>query len=191
MAEKIHPRQIGFDIDGVVADTAGAFIRLAGDEYGFPGINRTDITAFMVEDCLDMDPELVDTIFARLLSDPIDNGLAPMPHAVRVLNELAARAPLTFITARPQRKPIEDWLRSHLAPAASRTMRLVATGEHDGKGDHIKDLGLHYFIDDRAETCVRLAEEGLSPYVFNQPWNQGRHQLPTVEDWLAIRQLCL
>ncbi len=191
MATRVPPSQLGFDIDGVVADTAGAFIRLARDEYGFPGLRPSDITAFQVEDCLDMAPEVVNTIFARLLSDPIDNGLAPMSDAVRVLNELATAAPLTFITARPQRDPIEEWLRAHLAPAASRAMRLVAMGGHDGKGDYIRDLGLHYFIDDRAETCIRLAEEGLAPYVFNQPWNRGRHHLPTVDNWLAIRQLCL
>lgn len=191
MADKIHPSQLGFDIDGVVADTAGAFLRMARDEYGVAGLSASDITAFQVEDCLDMDPKLVDTIFGRLLTDPIDNGLEPMPHAVSVLGELAATAPLTFITARPQKRPIERWLRKVLGPAAAKGMRLVATGEHDGKGDYIKSMGLRYFIDDRAETCIRLAAEGLSPYVFSQPWNYGRHQLPTVDNWLAIRNLCL
>ncbi|MDH5298080.1 MAG: hypothetical protein OEV91_03595 [Desulfobulbaceae bacterium] len=191
MRDRIHPGQIGFDIDGVVADTAGAFIRLAHDEYGISGIKHSDITAFQVEDCLDLDKQTVETIFGRLLTDPMDNGLAPMPHAVQVLNELAAAAPLTFITARPQRQPIEEWLRAMLGPTASRGMRLVAMGEHDGKGEHIKNLGLSHFVDDRAETCIRLAAEGISPYVFTQPWNLGRHQLPTVDDWLAIRGLCL
>lgn len=191
MADKIHPSQLGFDIDGVVADTAKAFIRLARDEYGLGDIDPADITAFQVEDCLDMNPELVDTIFGRLLTDPIDNGLEPMPHAVSVLGELAATAPLTFITARPQKEPIERWLQRVLGPTVSRNMRLVAMGEHDGKGDYIKGMGLRYFIDDRAETCIRLAAEGLSPYVFTQPWNHGRHQLPTVDDWLTIRGLCL
>ena len=190
MADKIHPRSIGFDIDGVVADTASAFIRLARDEYKLGDINPAEITAFQVEDCLNIDAAKVEQIFAHLLTDPLDHGLAPMPHAIKVLNELATTAPLTFVTARPQKSPIERWLKTFLSPTAGRTMRLVATGEHDGKGDHIRALGLQYFVDDRAETCLRLADEGLSPYVFNQPWNKGRHRLPAVDDWLAIRKLC-
>jgi len=190
MNSKIEPRRIGFDIDGVVADTTGAFIRLARDLYGLGDINPAEITAFQVEECLDIDPQQVEDIFAHLLTDPIAHGLAPMPGAMEVLNELATTAPLTFITARPLRQPIEQWLKSYLSPYAAKTMRLVAMGEHDGKGNHIRQMGLQYFIDDRAETCIRLAEEGLSPYVFNQPWNRGRHQLPAVDDWRAIRELC-
>lgn len=190
MTAKINPRHIGFDIDGVVADTAGAFIRLARDQYGLGNIDPAEITAFQVEDCLDIDSGKVEEIFAHLLTDPLDHGLEPMPNAIKVLNELATAAPLTFITARPQKSPIEKWLQTFLSPAAGREMRLVAMGEHDGKGDHIKEMGLRYFIDDRAETCIRLAEEGISPFVFNQPWNKGRHRLPAVDDWLAIRSLC-
>ncbi|MDH3393835.1 MAG: hypothetical protein OEL66_07485, partial [Desulfobulbaceae bacterium] len=160
------------------------------DQYGLGEIRPEEITTFQVEDCLDIDPNKVEQIFGHLLTDPLDHGLEPMPDAIEVLNELATTAPLTFITARPQKKPIEDWLRTYLNPAAGDSMRLVAMGEHDGKGNHIKELGLQYFIDDRAETCIRLARDGLSPYVFNQPWNRGRHQLPAVDDWLAIRKLC-
>jgi hypothetical protein len=36
-----------------------------------------------------------------------------------------------------------------------------------------------------------LEEAGLSPIVFSQPWNRGRHELPEVDNWLAIRALCL
>ena len=37
--EKIHPGVIGFDIDGVVADTASAFLRLASDKYRSLGLD--------------------------------------------------------------------------------------------------------------------------------------------------------
>jgi len=190
MINKINPQHLGFDIDGVVADTASAFIRLAREQYGLREINPEEITAFQVEGCLDIDPGKVEEIFGRLMTDPLDHGLEPMPNAIEVLNELAITAPLTFITARPQKSPIEKWLQTFLAPSASREMRLVAMGEHDGKGNHIRELGLQYFIDDQAETCISLAADGFSPYVFNQPWNRGRHQLPAVDDWLAIRELC-
>ena len=69
--------------------------------------------------------------------------------------------------------------------------RIVAMGEHDNKAAYIKNLGLRYFVDDRAETCIRLEQEGIVPLVYSQPWNRGRHALKTVDNWLAIRALSL
>ena len=185
----IHPRHLGFDIDGVVADTMEAFIRIARTEYGLT-VRPEEITEFQVEDCLDMDPVVVDEIFQRLLEDPLGAGLQLMPYAGMVLKEFASQAPLTFITARPLARPIADWLRSKLGMNAFHKTRLIATGEHDDKTRHIQDMGLRYFIDDRAQTCLMLHAAGISPFVFSQPWNRGRHSLPTVDNWLAIRNLC-
>lgn len=186
----INPALLGFDIDGVVADTAEAFLRLAAQEYGRLELSLDDITEFEVAACLNMDESDIDAIFDRLLIDPLAESLRPMPYAPLVLAELARRAPLTFITARPLREPIDRWLHSTLSPTAYRKTRLIAMGEHDGKKEFIKNLGLLHFIDDRAETCQQLADADLSPIVFSQPWNRGRHQLPTVDNWLAIWRLC-
>jgi hypothetical protein len=53
---KLDPALIGFDIDGVVADTGGAFVRIAREEYGIRSISIDDITSFEVEECIDVDP---------------------------------------------------------------------------------------------------------------------------------------
>ena len=79
---KINPALIGFDIDGVAADTGGAFIRLASEEYGINSIAVDDITSFEVVDCLDVDQEIIEEIFNRLLSDPLTAGLLPMENAI-------------------------------------------------------------------------------------------------------------
>ncbi len=188
---RINPGLIGFDIDGVVADTAEAFIRLANMDYGVDNISLEDITHFEVEDCLPMETEWIEEIFSRLMVAPIESGLIPMDGAVEVLGVLADLAPLTFVTARPHRKPIALWLEQVLGKKIFENARLVATGDHDGKADYIKELGLEYFVDDRAETCLALAEEGITPIVFHQPWNQGKHNLKTVLGWDCIRELCL
>lgn len=187
---KIHPRLIGFDIDGVVADTMEAFIRIARHDYKVE-VAPEDITEFQVEDCLDMDPVQVTEIFDRLLEEPLASGLKPMPYADKVLKEFAQAAPLTFVTARPQKKPIAAWLKNMLGEAVYKDVRLVATGEHDDKADYIKSMGLRYFVDDRAQTCMMLENEGITPIVYSQPWNAGRHDLHSVDNWLAIRELCL
>ncbi|HLD46650.1 MAG TPA: hypothetical protein VJA64_02420, partial [Desulfobaccales bacterium] len=73
----IHPSRIGFDIDGVVADTMEAFIRLAWTGYG-ARLRPEEITEFQVEDCLDLDPVMVAEIFGRLLEEPMACGLRLM-----------------------------------------------------------------------------------------------------------------
>jgi len=187
---KINPALIGFDIDGVVADTGGAFIRIANEEYGINSISLDDITSFEVIDCLDVDQGIIEEIFIRLLDDPLTAGLQPMEDAIPVLHRFADEAPLTFITARPHEKPIARWLKHYLQPATFEKIRLVAMGVHDNKTAYIKDLGLKYFVDDRLQTCNMLANEGITPLVYNQPWNKNGHDLPTVNDWQAIHSLC-
>ena len=187
---KINPALIGFDIDGVVADTGGAFIRIANEEYGINSISLDDITSFEVIDCLDVDQGIIEEIFIRLLDDPLTAGLQPMEDAIPVLHRFADEAPLTFITARPHEKPIARWLKHYLQPATFEKIRLVAMNVHDNKTAYIKELGLKYFVDDRLQTCKMLANEGITPLVYNQPWNKNGHDLPTVNDWQAIHSLC-
>ena len=186
---KIHPKLIGFDIDGVVADTMEAFIRLAAEDYGV-SVLPEDITRFQVEKCLDVDLNMINEIFDRLLFEPEKSGLMPMDHAPAVLEEFSRYGPLTFITARPHRDPIAAWLKATLGHEVFKKVRLVATGEHDGKVDYVREMDLQYFVDDRAQTCRQLADAGISPIVFQQPWNAGRHELQTVDNWLSIRELC-
>ena len=188
--KKIDPALIGFDIDGVVADTGGAFIRIAGTDYGINSITLNDITSFEVVDCLDVNQEIIDEIFSRLLDDPLTAGLQPMQNAVTVLQTFAEHAPLTFVTARPQEEPIARWLKHFLQPEIFEKIRLVAMGEHDNKTSYIKNLGLKYFVDDRLPTCQMLAREGITPLVYEQPWNMKGHDLPTVDSWQAIHALC-
>ena len=98
------------DFDGVVADTAEAFIRLCCEDYGYCSIRLEDITHFEVERCLDMDPEIVEAVFTRILLNSVEVGLKPMDGAVHVLEELTAHSQVTLVTARPHPEPVREWL---------------------------------------------------------------------------------
>ncbi len=189
LQQPIHPSQIGFDIDCVVADTMEAFIRLADREHNIT-VAPEEITEFTVENCLAIDPAIIDAIFLHLLDDPVKNSLLPMENAVPVLKNFARHAPLTFVTARPNRTPIFDWLEGLLGHRIMAEARLVAMGDHNGKVEHIKKLGISHFVDDRFETCEELAAHGITAIVYNQPWNDKRHNLPTVTNWSEIEALC-
>lgn len=188
---KIHPAEIGFDFDGVIADTVEAFIRIACEQHGLCGIRPEDITHFAVEHCLDMDETIAESIFLQILHDLVGCGLLPMPGAVGVLGELSRHAPVTIVTARSAAEPVHHWLHTVFPARVWAQIRVVAMGDHDDKARHIKALGLTAFVDDRAETCVQLNLVGIRSIVFAQPWNRDRHSLPSVRNWDEIRGLCL
>ena len=191
LRNKIHPVQIGFDFDGVIADIAEAFIRLACEDYGCCSFSLDDITNFNVEKCLDIAPDIVEAVFTRILLDSVGTGLRPMPGAVEVLGELTENGVVTIVTARPDPGPVQGWLESVVPVSVCNNIKVVAMGHHDDKPRHVRENGLQYFIDDRAETCYQLNQAGIHPIVFSQPWNRGRHRFSTVNSWRDIRELCL
>ena len=189
-ATKIHPAEIGFDFDGVIADTVETFIRIACEQYAHCDIRLEDITDFTVEECLPMGAKIAESIFLQILRDSVGNGLQPMPGSVEVLSELSEQAPVTIITARPEIDPVHHWLDAFFSPAVRKNIRVIAMGDHDDKVRYIRGAGLSTFIDDRAATCLQLSHAGLNPIVFAQPWNRNRHSLPSVRSWAEIRSLC-
>jgi uncharacterized protein len=181
--------EIGFDFDGVIADTAEAFIRLACKEHGYCAFGREDITNFELGDCLPIPEILVQKIFTDILIDSLATELLPMPGAIRCLARFAENDWITIITARSLTAPVFYWLEHFCDESTRKKIRVVATGDHNDKVRHIHRHGLKYFIDDRAETCIQLAEENITPYVFSQPWNRNRHELRKVADWQEIESL--
>lgn len=186
---KIQSGEIGFDLDGVIADTAEAFIRLACNEHAFCSFTLEEITTFQVEDCLNIPIPVVEEIFNTILHDSLATGLQPMEGAVDVITEMTSAAPVTIITARSLQQPVEDWLQHFFPASVCANIRLVAMGRHDDKARYIHEHRLRYFIDDRAETCLQLADAAITPFVFSQPWNQGKHDLQSVKSWLEIHAM--
>ncbi len=182
-------QETGFDFDGVIADTAEAFIRLACTEYGHCSFTQEDITNFELEHCLDIPCEQVEKIFTDILTDSLATQLRPMPGAVQCLEHFTLTSQVTIITARPLDNPVFDWLDRFFSKKATKNIRVVATGDHNDKIRYIHQHSLKYFIDDRAETCNQLAREQITPFVFTQPWNRDRHNLQTVANWEEIRAL--
>ncbi|MGB3209738.1 MAG: hypothetical protein WBB19_03440 [Desulforhopalus sp.] len=185
----ISVREIGFDFDGVIADTAEAFIRLACTEYNYCSYTSEDITSFELENCLDMPRELVEKIFTDILKDSLSTQLLPIAGAVECLEHFTQRSVVTIITARSLEAPVIDWLDRFFTKPAKKNIRVVATGDHNDKLRYIHQHSLKYFIDDRAETCDKLADENITPFVFTQPWNRNRHSHRTVANWEEIRAL--
>ncbi len=73
----INSNEIGFDLDGVIADTGEAFIRLACEEFNYCSFRLEDITSFQVEECLSIPTDTAEQIFYAILKDSLGTGLKP------------------------------------------------------------------------------------------------------------------
>lgn len=179
----ISVSEIGFDFDGVIADTATTFIRIAREKYGYNSFSKEDITNFELEDCINVPREIVDQIFTEILVDSLGTGLLPNEGAVETLSLFAHHSRVTIITARPIDQPVHDWLETYFDKALLPNMHVIATGDHNDKIRHIHANNIKYFVDDRVATCQSLVNEEICPIVYQQPWNEGRHNLTMVSDW--------
>lgn len=182
-------QQLGFDFDGVIADTAEAFVKLACERHNYCSFSIEDIVNFELDMCLDIPSPIIEEIFTDILTDSIRTQLQPMAGAIETLESFTEKSFVTIITARSLDQPVYDWLELFLSKNALKKMRIVATGDHDDKVRHIHQHNLKYFIDDRAETCMKLAKEDITPVVFTQPWNEKRHNLHKVNSWKEIHTL--
>lgn len=186
---KIPVDKIGFDFDGVIADTGENFIRLACEEHGFCSFSLEQITSFEVEGSLDMPSPVIRKIFNDILEDSLATGLKPLSGVSEVFTEMTAVSTVHVITARPLLEPMADWFKAHFPSRVNSRLNLVATGSPESKAGFIHELGLEYFVDDRAETCEQLAGENIIPLVFEQPWNRNQHEQRSVSDWQQLREM--
>jgi uncharacterized HAD superfamily protein len=180
---------IAFDIDGVFADTMALFLDIGRKDYGINHIRYQDITEYFLEECLDIDPEIIRVIINRILEGDFEPELKPIDGAVEVLSEIAKAQPLLFVTARPELSTIKEWVHTVL-PLRPSDIEVIATGTLEAKGDVLNARGIRYFVEDCLEVCYMLREHAITPILFSQPWNRSSHHpFREVSSWAEIRAL--
>jgi len=180
---------IAFDIDGVFANTMTLFLEIVRNDYGINHIRYQDITEYFLEECLDIDPEIIRVIINRILEGDFEPELKPIDGAVEVLSEIAEVQPLLFVTARPELSTIKEWVHRML-PVRPSDIEVIATGTFEGKADVLNARGIRYFVEDCLEICYMLSEHAITPILFIQPWNRSlHHPFREVSSWAEIRAL--
>jgi len=188
MFMNIPPHEIGFDFDGVVADTFRLFVSLAKENYGVL-IEYDDITHYEFLKAIDIDEQIAGEIVAQLTYHPHELELKPMKGAKDVLTTLAGLSPLQLVTARPVDEPVRLWFARHVPQIREPDIRIVATKENTAKLEVLQDLEVKYFVEDRLDTCYQLAQAGITPIIFEQPWNREEHPFKVVRSWDEISAL--
>ncbi len=185
----IPAHEIAFDFDGVVADTFRLFVEMAKKEYNVD-IDYEEITEYDFMRVVKMDYENVAQIFERLSIYPHELDLKPNSGAAEVLARLAKTAPpLSVVTARHIGEPVHRWFEKNIPQIGAGFLKVSATGESTAKLSILKSQGIKYFVEDRVDTCHLLAKEGITPIIYDQPWNREGHSYTVVKSWNDISAL--
>ncbi|MCD6225190.1 MAG: haloacid dehalogenase [Deltaproteobacteria bacterium] len=185
----IDPNSIAFDIDGVLADIASLFIEIARKRYNIKGIAYNDITSYELENCLDIDTEIVEEIIGGILSGRDADDVKPIPGASEVLTKVANNSgQLLFVTARPDSTSIYSWMQNILS-VEPEMIDIVATGAFEDKADVLLSRNKTYFVEDRLDTCFHLEVAGITPLLFKQPWNRADHSFLEVGNWKELESM--
>ena len=175
---------IGLDIDGVVADFIGPFLRFVERRAGNGPILPETITDLTFKHHPYLSETLVRECILEVSDDPkFWRELAPLPSARewKVLDQLSRERRLVFLTHRYERDTYDvrqvtcDWLRSH---GVSRPLVYFTQSE---KSALVTNLGVRIFVDDRHENCQDVAEKTqaivMMPHrSYNQSFNHPRVQ---------------
>lgn len=186
---KIDPRSLAFDIDGVVADTMSLFLAIADEEFGINHIGYHDITDYEILGSGVIDHRIMLEIMVRIVEGRYSRPLSPIEHAPDVLRRLNQICrPTLFVTARPEADHIAQWM-CDIMETDHNGIEVIATGSFEDKRGVLKDRGISCFVEDRLETCFLLAEAGIEPVVFVQPWNRKPHPFAEVGSWQELEAM--
>lgn len=183
----IDPRHIAFDIDGVIADTMQLFLDIARELYGVNHVRYSDITEYHLDNCVDIDPEIIGNIVEHIIEGDYPCRLHPIDGAAGVLARLGPYGPLRLVTARPKPGPIRQWM-ADLLPRRQE-IEITATGGFEAKTDVLLKYQVTHFVEDRLDTCFLLKEHGITPILFVQPWNRQFHPFIEVNAWDQLEAL--
>ena len=175
---KIPSQSIAFDIDGVCADTAQLFIDIASSHYQMKPFLPSQITQYSFFKTIDLSDKDISKVIEKIVYGMYTERLYPIMDAFNVLNQFSH--PILFVTARTSGDVISTWI-SHFLLTSD--FEVVATKTPEAKKEVLLERYIAYFVEDHLQTCYELAEVGIVPILFAQPWNRIPHPFLEVTSW--------
>jgi len=176
---------LGIDVDNCVTDTNPVILDLANEMYYYPNPNpnyqkrlerplRTeDITDFDYEKCTPLNEEEVNELFREMVNKEKYLNLKLLPYASQVINKLDRFFYMYFITARPENAKEQTLNCFKNNGIKNYNNRIIFDGN---KVKISKENKITKFIEDRTETALKLAENGIKVYLFDYNWNNHQEQ---------------
>lgn len=171
--------RIGVDIDGVIIDFVGAFIRVLRGTYGIT-LAYNEILCHDLSQVLGLPKEEVAEMIDRTMEE---NAFDLIPGSREALIRLArAGHEIVLITSRPRRylHKTREVLAKHQIPYKKLVFTRFLAKHSGGKG-------LDIAIEDSLEEAISLAQRKIRVLLISHPWNRStlnaRGSLTTVCHW--------
>jgi len=184
---------LAFDIDGCITDTMGLLLPTLKEKYGV-NIPYESATKFKLEelDWVDLHwTEILDTFYECMTER--SECLMPQDGALEFIEKYSHDGnKLLFITAREDRlhKATYEWFERNV-PNLKYEIKFV--GVDDSKYEHIIDNNIRTFVEDRADTALKLAEKGINIILLDYPWNREEEyehpNITRVNSWYDINEI--
>ena len=177
---------IAFDFDEVVVDNISLVIKIA-NELGYDhSIEFDKIRTYCIEqNDVGITYEQLRIVF-YIMEKYREYDYNIFPGAEKVLNYVAKETQsVDFVSAR---RKIPQILLSKIFGNKIDSARFACCHGTD-KVEALRNSGKSIIIEDRLETCHVIAKAGLTPIVYNRPWNNVSHPYKTVYDWEDIANL--
>jgi len=175
---------IGMDIDGVIVDYTSVLLPLLSDVCQRQ-VFRVDLNCWDISKALDIEEELLTSVWEKLLGSDILRDAPPIRGALAGLSTLSKHE-IWLVTARPA--VLQDLTLSWLSHNKVKYDHVV----FDGKKDRLSvEQSFDVFVEDSLEHASAIAEAGVFSLLLDQPWNQSPvlpRQCKRVYDWDAIVQ---
>jgi len=167
--------KLGFDIDGVVANTPLAMVTYINNKFDLNFTEKVFKHHDVYSNTYVEDPEKNEKIANAMLEEVILNtdrmaAVEVYKDAVEVIRKLSRQHSIHFITSRPesQHQVTTDWMRKHRVPFT--TIHSLGSdapgGGKVGKGKIARTLNLDFFIDDSPSNLPDF-------YRYKKRWRKG------------------
>jgi len=168
---------VGLDIDGVLADFLSPFLKLLEEKTGYGPILAESITDFTFAKHPVLSEKVVWDCMEAVSYDPnFWQNLSPLITAGEWerLDILSRQERLHFVTHRYVRESYDinaitcEWLKSH------GISKPVVHFTNESKAPLVEDLRIQFFMDDRYENCLEVAEKTDAMVLMpHRPYNQS------------------
>lgn len=161
--------KFGFDIDGVVADLNTLLTKVSAEYLGQHLIPE-DTKFYLLRHCyggisLDMEKKIVDEVLTKERTKELE----PERGAIETLKKWYRRyGKLTFITSREDPDVLQPFIEKYF------TDQFEYEIYYEGlKGHLCNQLNITHFVDDYIFNAVDLANHGVFPIIYDQPYNRN------------------
>ena len=167
--------QIGFDLDGVLAEFIDYFLGWHNGEYGTL-LRREDVREAGLLKLLNITQEEESRRIDRAFLSG-GNNIQPLSGAITCIQEIARGNDAVVVTARPSSyiEQTRDWVGANF-PNMFKDV-YFSTDIHNNqsrktKAEYCKHLGLDFYVEDTLKYAVQCAKNGTKVLLMDSPWNQ-------------------